>query len=262
MYGLREMLLEEQARLEEIVKIAKKELESAPKGKLRLSKKGERTQYYYIEEDKTETYIRKGNETLISRLAQKPYDEEVIKLAKRRLQQIKKITKDYSDNEIEEIFYKQHPARQRFIQPIEPTWEERLEEWMQKEYAGKEFSVEAPVIFTEKGERVRSKSEKILADYFAKQGIAYKYEKPLYLKGMGTIYPDFTFLSKKTGEEIYWEHNGMMNDPVYARNAIRKWGAYLQNGIFQGERLILTYETEQNVLNTAIIKSLVEKYLT
>ena len=173
MYGLRKMLLAEQARLEEIVKIAKKELESAPKGKLRLSKKGERTQYYYIEENKKETYIRKGNETLISQLAQKPYDEEVIKLAERRLQQIKKITKYYSDNEIEQIFYKQHPARRRFIRPIEPTWEERLEVWVQKEYTGKEFSAEAPVIFTEKGERVRSKSEKILADYFAKNGICY-----------------------------------------------------------------------------------------
>ena len=132
---------------------------------------------------------------------------------------------------------------------------------MQKEYTGKEFSAEAPVIFTEKGERVRTKSEKILADYFAKKGIAYKYEKPLYLKGMGMIYPDFTFLSRKTGKEIYWEHNGMMDDPVYARNAIRKWEAYEHNGIFQGERLILTYETEQNVLNTKEIEISVKRFL-
>ena len=60
---------------------------------------------------------------------------------------------------------------------------------------------------------------------------------------MGTVYPDFTFLSKKTGEEIYWEHNGMVDNPVYARNMVRKIECYENNGIFPGERLILTYET-------------------
>ena len=64
---------------------------------------------------------------------------------------------------------------------------------------------------TEKGERVRSKSEKILADYFYRNNILYQYEKPLYLKGYGTIYTDFTFLSKKTRKEIYWEHEGIVN---------------------------------------------------
>ena len=64
------------------------------------------------------------------------------------------------------------------------------------------------MILTENGERVRSKSEKILADYFYRQNILYKYEKPLYLKGYGTVYPDFTFLSSKTGKEIYWNMRG------------------------------------------------------
>ena len=255
------MLLAEQERLEQIVKIANKELEIAPEGKLRISKKGERTQYYYVDADKKETYIRKGNDELIQKLAQKPYDAEVIKLAERRLIQLKRITKDYDDNEIERIFYKQHPIRQKFIQPVERTWEQRLAEWKEKKYVGKEFFEETPVILTEKGERVRSKSEKILADYFAQKGIAYKYEKPLYLKGMGTIYPDFTFLSRKKDQEIYWEHNGKMDDPVYARNVIRKWEVYENNGILIGERLILTYETEQNVLSTMTIKRLVDRYL-
>ena len=35
-----------------------------------------------------------------------------------------------------------------------------------EKYKSKEFQENTPVILTEKGERVRSKSEKILADYF------------------------------------------------------------------------------------------------
>lgn len=52
-----------------------------------------------------------------------------------------------------------------------------------------------------------------------------------------------------------------MDDPVYAQNAIRKTYAYEENGIYPGERLILTYETEKTVLNMQIVERLVYKYL-
>ena len=108
---------------------------------------------------------------------------------------------------------------------------------MSGEYEPKGFREEDPVIVTDRGERVRSKSEKILADYFYRQGIPYKYECPLYLKGFRQVYPDFTFLSRRTGKEIYWER------------------------IFPGERLILTFETEKTVLNTRMIERMVLRYL-
>ena len=88
-----------------------------------------------------------------------------------------------------------------------------------------------------------------------------KYECPVYLKGMGVVYPDFTFLSPKLIKEIYWEHCGMVDDPSYARNMVRKLEAYENTGIFIGERLILTYETEQSFLNIGKIEQLVKRYL-
>jgi len=83
----------------------------------------------------------------------------------------------------------------------------------------------------------------------------------LYLKGVGIVYPDFTFLSRKTKQEIYWEHDGRMADPSYVRNAVRKMHANEKNDIYPGERLILTFETEKSVLDTAIVQRIVEKYL-
>ena len=53
----------------------------------------------------------------------------------------------------------------------------------------------------------------------------------------------------------------MVDDPSYARNMVRKLDAYENTGIFIGERLILTYETEQTILNTGKIEQLVNKYL-
>ena len=53
----------------------------------------------------------------------------------------------------------------------------------------------------------------------------------------------------------------MMDKQEYARSAVRKIEAYQKNGIYPGDRLILTFETEQSALNSNIITGLVNKYL-
>lgn len=221
MQGLKKLLLKEQKELEMICSKVENELKSVPKGNLRISKDKNKIRYYHCVEDNEGTYISK-------------IDFELPKL---------------------------HTQRQLLVTPIEPIWEKELARWYDSEYHGKEFYEGTAEIVTEKGERVRSKSEKILADYFYRNNILYQYEKPLYLKGYGTVYPDFTFLSKKTRKEIYWEHEGMMDKPEYAKSAVKKIESYQRNGIHLGERLILTFETELTVLNSQIVEELVEKYL-
>ena len=263
MANLKESLLKEQNRLEKILRKAEKQLKDAPLGTMRLSSSKNQVQYYHCMpgEKKNGRYLSKTEEQLIQRLAQKSYDERVAKLAGKRLAQIRRITKDYEEDEIEKLFSDEHTERKKLISPIVPTWEQRIEKWGSEDYIGKEFQEGTPVILTEKGERVRSKSEKILADYFYRNKIAYKYECPLHLKGYGIVYPDFTFLSRKTKQEIYWEHDGRMDDPGYAQNAVRKILAYEENEIYPGESLILTFETEKTILNTNIIERLVHRYL-
>ncbi len=81
----------------------------------------------------------------------------------------------------------------------------------------------------------------------------YKYEKPLVLKGYGTVYTDFTLLSPHNYEELYWEHEGRMDDQAYAASAVKKIKSYEENGVYAGERLILTFEIQKTVLNTGDI---------
>ena len=258
MQNLKEMLLKEQNRLEEILIRTESQLKDAPQGTMRLSSSKNQVQYYHCMPGEKDNgrYISKTKEQMIRRLAQKSYDERVVKLAKKRLAQIRRITKDYDVDEVEKLFLNEHSERKKLIRPVEPTWEQRVEMWLSEDYTRKEFQEGMPVILTEKGERVRSKSEKILADYFYRNKIIYKYECPLYLKGYGIVHPDFTFLSRKTKQEIYWEHDGRMDDPAYAQNAVRKILAYEENEIYPGERLILTFETEKTVLNTKNIERL------
>lgn len=261
MQGLRNMLLKEQNRLEEILRKVNKELATLPDGKLRISNDNTRCRYYHCLYNEIGTYIPKSNTQLPRQLAQKTYDISVVKKIEVRLKQIRKLIKDYTDNEIEEIYTSLNEKRQALITPVEPTWNQVVAGWYEEEYHTKEFQEGTPVILTENGERVRSKSEKILADYFYRRKIPYKYEKPLYLSGYGMVYPDFTILSRKTGQEIFWEHEGMMDKQEYARSAVRKLESYQKNGIFPGEQLILTFETELSVLNTTVVEVLVNKYL-
>lgn len=107
MKGLRRLLLTEQTRLEAIKQKLESELAGAPEGTLRITKSNGYSQYYHHLSDSIQTngkYISRTEEKLIRGLAQKSYDKKLLKLVERRLNQLKQITKDYQDDEIEEVF--------------------------------------------------------------------------------------------------------------------------------------------------------------
>lgn len=74
---------------------------------------------------------------------------------------------------------------------------------------------------TKKGEMVRSKSEKIIADWLTKNKIEYEYEKTITLSNNQKILSDF-YLPK---EEIYIEYWGMssLNNETGESYRERKW---------------------------------------
>ena len=261
--GLKEELENEARRLKMITNKLEKDLQDVPEGSLRLSKSQGYVQYYHSLPNgrKNGEYLPKSKIELIQKLAQKAYHKRVYKLSGKRLSQFERILKDYENDEIENCFLQEHPERRKLIVPVEATYEQKLEAWKDNSFVGKGFNEDAPVILTNSGLRVRSKSEKILADYFDSVGILFKYECPIHLQSYGIVYPDFTFFSRKRGQEIYWEHEGMMDLPEYARNAVRKIELYEKNGIYPGERLLLTFETSFSVINTRLIQSMTEKYL-
>jgi len=87
---------------------------------------------------------------------------------------------------------------------------------------------------TERGEMVRSKSELLIADKLYSRKIPYQYEASLKL-GSDTRYPDFTIVDDNTGKTFYWEHLGMLEDPVYEERWRRKLELYKREGIIPYE---------------------------
>lgn len=199
----------------------------------------------------------KAENHLASRLAQTAYQAELRKLLEQRIPQLQNLLIDFEDHELERVYCDLHPGRQSIVTPIEPTRDQRLRQWDETPYTGLKMAIQDGYFETNKGERVRSKSEKILADRFLDLGIAYKYECPLISRGRTTLYPDFTFYDPAYNREFYWEHFGMMDDPVYAKKTCQKLEEYGWRGIFLGDRLIVTFEMSNKPLNLKYVNQLI-----
>ncbi len=238
-------------------------LKRAPEGSLRLCKHGQTTQYYHRTDphNVNGTYIPRNKEYLAQALAQKDYNEKILATIKKELKAIHKFFLSHPETDIEHIYNSLHPARQKLITPIYDPDDTYIHKWQSVNYEGKGFKDDTPEFYTSTGIRVRSKSELIIADLLNKKNIPYRYEYPIYLNGIGRIYPDFTTLNIEKRKEIIWEHFGMMDDPTYLEKALQKIALYEQNGFFPGENLILTYETRKTPINQKLILLMINRYL-
>lgn len=240
-------------------------LDNRIKGSLVVYNKSDGSEFYHVlpsvNGKKKRIYIKENDIELKTRLATQSYLMKVDRLLDKRIFQLGLLLEDYEDFEIQKIFDDLPEARKKYVTPLMPSYEDKLSELVNREGSSKGFSAEDLLIVTNKGERVRSKSEKILADKFHDLGIEYRYELPLKLKDGTMLHPDFTFISPYSLKEIYWEHHGMMDNPKYALSAIRKIETFARNGIFQNERVILTFEASTHNLNYDIVDKLIYKYL-
>ena len=204
-------------------------------------------------------YLKKKDIKMAKDIAQRDYNVKLLKQAKARLHAIEMFLKKYNETDIKEIFQKMHPCRRELIDEIIISDEEYVKRWSEVVYTGKEFQDYESVIVTEKGERVRSKSEKIIADKLNLLGIPYRYEYPLFLDGNIKIYPDFTILKMPERKEVYLEHFGRMDDLNYIDTTILKLNTYEKNGIFIGTQLFFTYETSKKPLNVKALDKMMKE---
>jgi len=263
---LEEALLKKEQELQSIIIQCEKDLQELPEGNLRISKFGNSLRYYQrsLREDGAMgwEYIKNEDKRIAVAIAQQNYVNKVVRHAKEDLEKIKSFLKEYNESDITNIYMSLNSYRKELVRPIMLSDEEFGRMWEKKMYKTREFKADALEIYTEKGERVLSKSEKILADKFNIRNIPYRYEYPLYLNGIGEIHPDFMLLNKRTRKEYYWEHLGMMDDPEYYTKAISRIELYEKNGIMPGANLIITHETSKRPINMQIVENYIEIYLT
>ena len=253
-------LSKQEQDIDEMISEIRERLKNAPEGGLRIIHNHGSAQYY--RRGKCNEYIRKSDISLVRALAQKEYDKKILRILESEKKKMNHCWKGYDLRELARVYEELSEDRKELVTPCILSDEEFIKRWENREYERKPIGSNAPEIYTEKGERVRSKSEKMIADKLFVMGVPYRYEYPLFLNGYGIIYPDFTLLDVAGRREIILEHLGMMDKEEYGEKAIRKIKAYERNGIFPGDRLILTYETSRISVDLRIVQMLVENVMT
>ena len=262
-------LMHLQEELQKIVNRVENSSVNDLEGHLRISKRGDHYSFYYYDAQSSDRtisgsgkYIRKENMSRIHSLAQKDYDDEVLSVARKQFHLVQNFLKEYAADELENIFSKLHPVRQNLVKPYILPKDIYSQRWQAKEYVRKPFALgDTSEFYTGKGERVRSKSEIMLANQFKSRDIPYHYEYPLNGVASYPIHPDFTLLNKRTRRIYLWEHLGMMDDEKYASDAVNRIQDYIRSGYIPGKNLILTYETKERPLSTKIIDILIDEFL-
>ena len=221
-----------------------------------------KTKYYYYIDDK---YIgKKQGLTQIKEMARDEYWDRLLPILKTEINVLRRALK--TEQHLADAYCKMHEGKQALFTPDHMPVEKKIKYFEAEEYVGLGFEEDDRTEFiTNRGERVRSKSEKIIADELDRRGIPYKYEKPLSLSVDGKtkeFYPDFTVINVNTGEIKYVEHLGMLDQPNYYKTVLYKLDVYEKNGLLIGRDVILLHESFYRPLNTRVIADYIEEFLT
>ena len=196
-------------------------------------------------------------------IARQEYWERLLPILEGYARQLRTILK--TRIRLEEAYSRMHEGKQILFEPDIVPISKKIQDFNNLTYEGLPFSeTDKSEYFTHRGERVRSKSEKIIADELDRQGIPYHYEKPLLLQADGQLkefYPDFTVMNITTGEVKYVEHLGMMDNPGYYNSVLMKLDVYERNGLLIGRDVILLHESTFRPLNTRIITEYLQEFL-
>ena len=258
-----------QERLKDLIVIHKKLKTNPPTqipGRLRISQKGKYTEFYHIKNDinTNGTYIPKKQRATAIQLAQKDYDSKIVTLVEEEIAALK--TYLTIAPKIQALYSQMCPTRQKLITPLTLSEDQYAVRWKNVTWQGLPFAPDTPVYTTNQGERVRSKSEVLIANALAHHKIPYRYEYPLKLQrqhngNSTTLYPDFLCLNLRTRQEFIWEHFGLMDSQEYVSNTVSKLNLYAQNKITPGKKLIITMETQTEPLTSAVIEQMINDFL-
>ncbi len=253
----------EKLRLETILARAGKRLQNAPAGSIRITRCRNHLQFFLRSDsrEKSGKYIPAKEKKMISDLIQKKYDGKLLKAAKQQLEAVNRFLEAYDSTALDSCYSRMHPGVSDLILSAEVPDEVYAQKWQEEEYETKAFAEGVPEHYTQKGERVRSKSEVMIANALYSAGIPYHYEKPFLLEE-NLIHPDFTILRIRDRQVFYWEHLGLIDDTAYRNDAFSRIRMYERNGIFPGDRLLLTAESYRQPLNLPVVNALIRHFLT
>ena len=191
---------------------------------------------------------------------QRDYELAINKRLKDMQNKLQRFLKGYDVDSIERIFVDMNSGRKILVTPFIETSENYIQSWYEENPGMQNPFPDDGVFLTNRGELVRSKSEKIIADALDKYNVPYQYEPMLEL-GHSTVYPDFITLNVRKRQTMYWEHLGIVSDLEYASKNFMKIQQYEKKGYMVGRDLICTMESVDMPLEVKNVKKKIKEFL-
>lgn len=256
-YGLNKKLKDRLDLLNNLILKTEEKIKSLPCGKIRIRNYKNRNYYYQSNGASKEKYISVKDKSIIESSIQREYLELVFKAAKKEADIVGRFIKMYPGGIPESVYESMSDNKRSFIKPIVLTDEQYIQQWQERLYTPKPISNGLPVYTTMKGDRVRSKSEMIIADRLFVNRIPYKYECPLMVGDNEIIHPDFTILRVSDRRILYYEHCGRIGEQDYASDMVDRAGKYSLSGIYIGDRLFYTFECSGKPFDVRVLDNLI-----
>ncbi len=235
-----------------------------PEGRLRVSSSSGHVRYYHVLPggDRFGKYISAKNSDITVKLARKDYTKKFLLSAGKELSRLEHSISLLVNTDADQPYQLLPDKRKELVEPYLMTDELYAAQWEKEEFKASTFMPEGKIFETRKGEKVRSKSEAIIADMLFELGIPYRYEQMLMLKDKKVRYPDFTLLKVKSREVIYLEHFGLLDDEEYRNGCMNKLREYMSSGIYPGKNLLVTFESSDNPLDIGAIRKMFRELFT
>ena len=234
------------------LKIANERLVQCPAGSLvKYNREGKDTYFQVVHEGCTRqrTGITR-NKQLIKELTEKVYLKTEIEILEKDISALRTFLAKYEEPAFAQI-HKNVPDRFKGLGEKFLTNNEDL--WASEPYTISNYKPEKRKHLTSAGIKVRSKSEVLIAEKLLEHGVPFRYEQVLSIRNR-VFAPDFTVRSS-SGKIYYWEHCGMTGDEKYINYNRWKLGQYEKAGIVPWDNLIVTYDSEDGILNIPLIES-------
>lgn len=247
-----------QKRLRSKVQNYQTALVQLPEGSLKANKNGSSYKYYQVI-DKERRYLSQNEKQLIENLAKKKFLLAEIQDAEKEIKAIDSYFRNHKTESATDALLARENGISEILKSVVVPDDRRLLEWEAEDYAVYSAFPEHLVHRGPFGKMFRSKTEADIAFILTKKGIPYRYEWIQRING--TSYPiDFTTRHPKTGQMIFWEHFGRMDNINYSVKIGPKLMDFESAGIFPGVNLILTFESKQFPINSNQLEEIIEQW--
>ena len=258
-------LLDKKEQLEVRLKEAEKYLSSSRPGSLHCERRGTEIRYYVCDSEMNSrqrgTYLKKDEIEVARDIARKKYCETLIPVLEKEIRAIDRLLAILSERPEEKVYKDMNIYRKRLVEPLFVPAEDTIRKWLRK-YPSKGIQSGDASYLTQNGKQVRTKSERAIADELLSHGIPFKYECQLQPEGEERpVFPPFTVLNMRTGDEFFWEHLVLSETVPLPKNLMWRLDIYQRHGIIESGNLILTYETPWSPIDLNEIRDKIKEFL-